>query len=52
MKKSIAHVLAIALSSALVLVFVATSSAAWKPIIGIPNPSFGIDEIAPALPNP
>ena len=28
------------------------SSAVWKPIIGIPKPPFGIDEVAPVLPSP
>lgn len=27
-------------------------SAAWTPIVGIPEPSFGINEVAPAVPDP
>jgi len=31
---------------------VGTASGAWTPPIGIPAPAFGINEIAPAAPNP
>jgi hypothetical protein len=39
-------------SVATLFAFPSTARAAWTPPIGIPTPSFGINEIAPAVPNP
>jgi hypothetical protein len=35
-----------------IFAFASTARAAWTPPIGIPTPSFGINEVAPAVPNP
>lgn len=48
-RRSAAHVV---LATTLLIIASAASAAAWTPPLGIPAPSFGINEVAPATPNP
>src|SRR4051812_13976623 len=46
------HLFALSLATVSLLGTARNVSAQWTPPIGIPMPSFGVTEIAPAVPNP